>query len=183
MPQSIRRVITGFDDAGKSVVVDDGLSASTVTIDQIKFARTGIWQLDEPPTDTSAGSEPPGGSIPMTPAAGGMTFMIVELAPDASITRELDMAALGQEMTSKVPGMMQALDPSKGVGMHKTETIDFITVVSGEVFLKLDGGEEVHLKAGDLVVQRGTWHAWRNRSSEPCILSAVMVSAEKPEQA
>ncbi|MCH8051702.1 MAG: cupin domain-containing protein [Chloroflexi bacterium] len=150
-----------------------------MTIEQIKFARTGIWRLDEPPTDTSAGSEPSGGSIPMTPAASGMTFMTVELPPDASVSRELDMAALGKEMASKVPGMMQALDPSRGVGMHRTDTIDFVTVVSGEVFLKLDDGAEVHLSAGDLVVQRGTWHAWRNRSSEPCILSAVMVSAKK----
>ena len=179
MPQSVRRVITGINDAGKSVFMADGESASTVTIEQIKLARTGIWPLDEPPTEVSDGREPPGGSISMEPAPGGMTFMTVELPPDASVSRELDMAALGKEMASKVPGMMESLDPARGFGMHRTDTIDFVTVVSGEVFLKLDDGAEVHLSAGDLVVQRGTWHAWRNRSSEPCILSAVMVSAKK----
>ena len=183
MPQSVRRVITGIDEAGKSVFIADGDSASTVAIEQIKLARTGIWRLDETPTDASDGHEPPGGSISMEPAPGGMTFMTVELPPDASISREIDMAALGQEMASKVPGMMESLDPARGIGMHKTETIDFITVVSGEVSLKLDDGAEVRLKAGDLVVQRGTWHAWRNRSSEPCVLSAVMVSTRKPDSA
>jgi mannose-6-phosphate isomerase-like protein (cupin superfamily) len=70
------------------------------------------------------------------------------------------------------------LDPEE-YGMHQTQTIDFVTIVSGEVDLRLDDAE-VHLKAGDCVIQRGTRHAWRNRSTEPCVLSAVLVSTKRP---
>jgi hypothetical protein len=70
------------------------------------------------------------------------------------------------------------LDPEE-YGMHQTQTIDFVTIVSGEVDLRLDDAG-VHLKAGDCVIQRGTRHAWRNRSTEPCVLSAVLVSTKRP---
>jgi uncharacterized cupin superfamily protein len=58
--------------------------------------------------------------------------------------------------------------------MHRTDTVDFVMVVVGEAWLVLEAGE-VHLKAGDCVVQRGTWHAWRNRSAAPCVIAGVMI--------
>ena len=60
--------------------------------------------------------------------------------------------------------------------MHTTRTIDYGIVLSGEIDLELDEGE-VHLKAGDVVVQRGTRHAWRNRSSEPCRIAFVLIDS------
>lgn len=59
--------------------------------------------------------------------------------------------------------------------MHQTPMIDFITVISAEADLRLDKGQEMHLKPGDCVVQRGTIHAWRNRGSVPCVMSAVLL--------
>jgi quercetin dioxygenase-like cupin family protein len=64
-------------------------------------------------------------------------------------------------------------------GMHTTDTVDFDVVVSGEVYLELDDGAEVLLKAGDCVIQNGTRHAWRNRSSQPCVNAVAFVSAQR----
>ena len=70
-------------------------------------------------------------------------------------------------------------DPERP-GRHRTDTLDFVLVVSGEVYLILEeelSVREVHLRAGDCVVQRGVWHRWENRGDTPCTLSTVMMVA------
>ena len=63
--------------------------------------------------------------------------------------------------------------------MHTTDTVDFDVIVSGEAYLELDDGAEVLLKAGDCVIQNGTRHAWRNRSSEKCVIAVTLVGADR----
>ena len=65
--------------------------------------------------------------------------------------------------------------------MHTTDTVDYITILSGEVWLLLDDGAEVHLVPGDCVVQNGTQHAWHNRTSEPCVFVTVMIGAARQD--
>ena len=74
--------------------------------------------------------------------------------------------------------MMEVLEPDHP-GMHTTDTVDFDVIVSGEVYLELDDGAEVLLKAGDCVIQNGTRHAWHNRSSEKCVISVAIVGAAR----
>ena len=71
--------------------------------------------------------------------------------------------------------VMETDDP----GMHRTDTVDYVVVLSGEVSLELDDGETVHLSAGDCVVQNGTRHAWRNSSSAPCLIAFAIVGAHR----
>jgi quercetin dioxygenase-like cupin family protein len=66
--------------------------------------------------------------------------------------------------------------------MHRTDSIDYIVVMSGEIDMELDEGEAVHLKAGDVMVQRGTVHNWVNRGTEPCVMAVILVHAS-PVQA
>jgi mannose-6-phosphate isomerase-like protein (cupin superfamily) len=73
-------------------------------------------------------------------------------------------------------GVMASMEPD-GSGMHTTDTMDYLMVVHGEATLELDDGERVVLRAGDVVVQNGTRHAWRNYGIEPCTLVAVSVGA------
>jgi len=61
---------------------------------------------------------------------------------------------------------------------HRTESIDYVVIISGEIDMELEPGEIVRVKAGDLVVQRGTVHAWINRGTEPCVMALVMIGAE-----
>ena len=63
--------------------------------------------------------------------------------------------------------------------MHASDTVDWDLVISGEVWLELDDGKEVLLRAGDCVIQNGTRHAWHNRSSEPCVLAVAIVGARR----
>ena len=67
----------------------------------------------------------------------------------------------------------------ENLGMHTTNTIDYGIVISGEIWLEMDDGATVHLKQGDCVVQNGTRHAWRNNSSEPCVMAFIMVGAKR----
>jgi len=66
-------------------------------------------------------------------------------------------------------------------GMHTTDTVDYDVVLSGEVWLELDDGAEVHLKPGDCVVQNGTRHAWHNKTDQPCTLAVVLVGARRTQ--
>ena len=74
--------------------------------------------------------------------------------------------------------MAEAMDPEHP-GMHTTDTVDFVLVISGEVSLELDDGAMVHLRPGECVIQNGTRHAWRNRSDKPCVLAGVTVGATR----
>ena len=77
-----------------------------------------------------------------------------------------------------VPGLGETLE-ADNPGMHTTDTIDYIVVLSGEADLELDDGATVHLESGDCVVQRGTRHAWRNTGTIPFVAAGVMVGAKR----
>lgn len=66
--------------------------------------------------------------------------------------------------------------PGNGPRNHRTDSIDYACILSGEIDMDLDG-EEVHLKAGDVIVQRGTIHNWINRGTEPCVIAFVLIAA------
>ena len=72
-------------------------------------------------------------------------------------------------------------EPGVAPRNHRTESIDYAVVVSGEIDMELDEGEKVHLKAGDVVVQRGTVHNWTNRGTEPCVIAFVLIAAKLPD--
>ena len=71
-------------------------------------------------------------------------------------------------------------EPGVAPRNHRTESIDYAVVVSGEIDMELDDGEKVHLKPGDVVVQRGTVHNWTNNGDVPCVVAFVLIAAELP---
>jgi quercetin dioxygenase-like cupin family protein len=70
--------------------------------------------------------------------------------------------------------------PGVSPRMHRTQTVDYAVVMAGEIFMVLDGGKEVHLKQGDVIVQRGTVHDWINRGSVPCVIAFVLIASKQP---
>ena len=70
------------------------------------------------------------------------------------------------------------INPGYRSAMHRTSTIDYVFILSGELEMELDGGETAHLKGGDIVIQRGTNHAWVNNSDSVCRLASVLIKAE-----
>jgi len=99
--------------------------------------------------------------------------------PDgAALSDDFDVGAGLVEHGDKLPGMAETLE-FDNPGMHTTDTVDFVTILAGEVWLELDNSEEVLLQPGHCLVQNGTRHAWRNKSSRPCVTAVAMVGATR----
>jgi mannose-6-phosphate isomerase-like protein (cupin superfamily) len=152
---AVRRVVTGIDEAGRSTFLSDGPAHGGD-----EWAE--VW-LTDPALGMDAVVDPRLGTGVLEPPAGGTAFRVFEVPPDA-VMRERMAAAIGS---------LEGVEPD---GFHTTRTLDYVMVLEGEISLELDTGE-VLLAPGDCVVQRGTRHAWRNRSGRPVRMMAVMLSA------
>jgi mannose-6-phosphate isomerase-like protein (cupin superfamily) len=173
----IRRVVTGHTPDGKATV------ASDTEIDPITIALAPetefniLWGADAAPTFPDDGS--PHSFLNYFPPVGGFRFVLFTLPRESVLPSEqLDMRAALKEVEEKLPGLIAHMERDNP-GMHTTDTIDFEYIISGEVWLELDDGEEVHLRAGDTVVQNGTRHAWRNKGSEPCRMAICLIGAHR----
>jgi mannose-6-phosphate isomerase-like protein (cupin superfamily) len=173
----IQCVVTGQDKSGRSVIMRR-VTSQPVTLGLLpgyEFHR--VWGNDAVPELPSDGKPTP--QPRYFPAANGFRFGYVVIPPDAATSIEqIGSEAALEEIQQKLPGMMEVLEPEHP-GMHTTDTVDFDVVVSGEIYLELDDGAEVLLKAGDCVIQNGTRHAWRNRSQENCVIAFTLVGAAR----
>jgi len=173
----IRCVVTGQDASGKSIFVRDS-RVEPITLALFpgyEFHR--LWGSDSAPALPTDGTPP---SQPRYfPPKPGYRFGFFTIPPDTvARTERLSTAPVLEEIQLRLPGMLEVLERDHP-GMHTTDTIDYDVVVSGEVVLELDDGAEVHLKAGDCVVQNGTRHAWRNRSTQNCVIAVTLLGAER----
>lgn len=174
MLKPIRRVITGHDAEGRSIIASDGASPNTVSIsDQPAFGMTDLWVTFGAPADTTGPADPAARKILLEPPARGTIFRVVEFPPDAQIAGTFDRVQAFEAI-----GAREALDPdgSRHPGMHRTHSVDYAIVLSGEIWAVMDVGE-TRLRAGDCLVQRGTNHAWSNRGDAPCWVAFVLVDA------
>jgi mannose-6-phosphate isomerase-like protein (cupin superfamily) len=173
----VRRVVTGHDANERSVFVSDEQVApiTTALMPGTEFHR--LWGSDDTVRLPTDGSPP---SAPLYfPPVGGFRFGVFTLAPDSvTLPSDLDIGAAINDFQSKLPGLMEKTEP-ENPGMHTTDTVDFDFVLSGEVWLELDDGAEVHLTPGDCVVQNGTRHAWRNRTATPTVIAVAIVGAAR----
>lgn len=136
-----------------------------------------LWGADNTIILPGDGSMPPFKT--WFPPLGGFRFGLFSVPPLSTKGPEnIDMKAAIAEVEEKLPGMMKHMEPDSP-GMHTSDTVDFEYVISGEVWLELDDGKEVHLKAGDTVIQNGTRHAWRNKGSEPCQMVTILIGANR----
>ncbi len=173
MVKPIRRVVTGHNARGKSVIVSDGPSPHVLTIPgRSDFALTNLWITDGSPASNEGNADAAARPVVLEPPANGSVFRVVEFPPD-KVTAGFDRTAAFRSM-----GADHAMDPdaSRHPGMHKTASIDYALVLSGEIWALMDEGETL-LKAGDCLVQRGTNHAWSNRSDEACLVAFILISA------
>ncbi|MGF6508541.1 cupin domain-containing protein [Paraburkholderia sp. 32] len=175
----VRRVVTGEKD-GKSVIVSDGPVANTHDYAAVPgFQTTLAWAtLQGVAPLPHDGKDPAVGIQSVVPDPHGTRLLVVQFPPDSSLdSADFDPVAAGAEYEAHLPGLAQAFEPD-GSGMHRTASVDYDIIVSGELWLELDDGEIRHLKAGDIVIQNGTRHAWRNRSTMPAVMVAVLIGAE-----
>lgn len=174
MPARHRRVVTGHDARGRSVVLMDGESPHGFFLEKAGGLRlTELWETRSSPADNSGAADAAEHERRIEPVDGGSVFRIIEYPPDRVRLASIDPDAHFRSMGAKGADAATRRHP----GMHRTNTVDYCVVLSGEIWAVLDVGE-VLLRAGDCLVQRGTNHAWSNRTEEPCVIAFVLVSAD-----
>jgi len=177
MTKEIRRVVTGHDERGRAKVISDG-PAPFVHVNKIdpNWYSIDLYRTHETPALITAGdAETTEGPRRQMPTKNGTVLRINHFPPESEAVRQMTpedsrraFAGLGNE---------QAATFGKGGRhplMHRTETVDYAIVLSGEITMVLDD-QDVILHAGDIVIQRGTNHAWSNRSDAPAMVVFVLI--------
>ena len=174
----MRRVVTGQTSTGKSVFVSDEEVEPISPPIMGGFGVVRIWGSDELTSLPTDGAPPSAHTF--FPPRTGYRFALVTIPPegDGTLPEDLDVEQAMADVQQMLPGILEHMEP-ENPGMHTTDTVDLDFVLSGELDLELDDGAEVHLRPGDCVVQNGTRHAWRNRTSEPCVMLSILVGARR----
>jgi hypothetical protein len=174
MVHRIRRVVTGHDRAGKSIFVEDRKAPNVLEMASMPgVALTDLWRTETSPASNSGSKDAAAGRIKLEPPASGTILRIVEFPPD-----EVWRKAADAKKAFASIGAGGAPDHASGDAMmHATATVDYIIVRKGEIYAILDKGEK-RLRAGDVLIQRGTNHSWSVRTKEPCVIAAVLVGAK-----
>lgn len=175
----IHRVVTGHDAQGHSIVSSDGPLPTVVDIAAIPGTLFHeVWSTSATPAPVDNGLDPTLGAMVLSPPELGTRMRFVDIPPDteeflASARSKMHDAfsQIGEAEASTV----QADSPHPL--MHRTESVDYGIVIEGEMTLVLDRGE-VALKPGSVVIQRGTNHAWANRSGKPCRMLFILIDGQ-----
>ena len=162
----VRRVVTGHRE-GKAVVLFDSAAPNQKLRQASGLVSTLLWTTDERPADVSGTSDRAAREIGVPPPPNGSIFRVVDFPPEGG---KRSREAILKEMGVSDHG------GARHHGMHKTASVDYAVVLEGEIDMLLDDSE-VHLEAGDVLVQQGTNHAWMNRGSKPCRIAFVLVDA------
>lgn len=175
----MRRVVTGTSRHGKSVVVDDAIVEPITAALMPGWEYLYFWGDDEPPAFPSDGGQPLYKS--WFPAPGGFRFEAITIPPDATPSvQDLDLSKATDEAKRVLPGLLDVMETG-GPGMHRTDSTDFIYVLSGRCLMRLDDEVVVSLAAGDTVIQNGTRHGWRVPYDEPCRLLCISIGGGSRE--
>lgn len=174
MVHRIRRVVTGHDKDGKSIFVMDGEAPNVLEMASMPgVALTDLWRTKTSPASNSGNTDAAMAKIKLEPPANGTILRIVEFPPDTAWRKTADAKAAFASI-----GAGGAPDHASGDAMmHATATVDYIIVLKGEIYAVLDREEKL-LKAGDVLIQRGTNHSWSVRTRKPCIIAAVLIGAK-----
>ncbi len=170
----MRRVITGHNEKGRSIVTLDGPPARSIGEDVGGLFE--LWNTDGGDVISTDVNDRADQDIILSPSGGGTKFRYFQINPLPEGVPEDMLQEIAADAFEKVGAAHHRVDTSKHPAMHKTDTIDYIILLKGDVTLILDD-EEVNLKPFDVVVQRGTNHAWVNNGTEPALLIAVLIDS------
>jgi mannose-6-phosphate isomerase-like protein (cupin superfamily) len=172
---ALRRVVTGHDETGKATVLFDDDVPNKITRPETGIVANWIWISASSPADIDVKTDTSAVRRGLNPPPGGSIFRIVDFPPasgnDGSLDHHTISSSLGLDQSSS------KRRPATHPMMHFTETLDYALIMSGEIDMMLDDST-VHLKAGDVVVQQATNHAWINRGSVPCRVAFVLIDAK-----
>ena len=176
MARKIRRVVTGHDENGVAkVIMDSDATCILSRPNRPGVTLTNLWQNDETPAQMETHDDPVTGPLILHPPKDGSVFRIVQFDPE----NPEELAKLdGQAAFAEMGAGANIVEGARHPFMHRTDSLDYSVVLTGEIYMMMDE-EEVLLKAGDVVVQQGTNHAWSNRGTEPCQIAFILIDAKK----
>lgn len=176
----ITRVVTDRTADGTSVFAEEqSLEPGRVMVmPGAEFFN--VWGTADGTPVVGAGDNPATVPFPFFPGPGGSRLVVVRFPPDSYTPPASDASPdeVMQDAEDKQPGLAHVFEPDSP-GMHTTDSVDYGICVDGEIDLELDDGATVHVTPGTLVVQRGTRHAWRNRSDRHCTVVYVLIGATR----
>jgi hypothetical protein len=176
MAFEIRRIVSGHDAQGKSIFIMDG----SVGMPASRRSSAGtsvveLWQTDTMPADNSGDKDPTDHPYRLPPPTNGSVFRVVEYPPDSQRFANMDAGGWTKEAAGQ--GYQRTGGNARHAGFHKTDTIDYAIVIEGEIVALMDEGEKV-MKQGDVLIQRGTNHAWANRTDKPARVAFIPIDAK-----
>ena len=173
-PPTVHRVVTTIDKDGKAVALFDG----AVPLESLRSPNSAgdIWVTQSYPVDFNWSEDRAKIKVGLHPPQNGTIFRIVEFVPTTEKIDNMPMDTMMKVVGADAP--KRGLPPKHPM-MHRTRTVDYAIILSGEIDMMLDEGS-VHLKAGDVVVQQATNHAWINRSGAPCRVAFILLDSQEP---
>jgi hypothetical protein len=174
----IRRIVTGDDAQGRSRIVEDAPAKSVRTVaDRPGYRAVNVWRTTASPVliNEIDSVEKHQGILP--PKGGGTILRIIDFPPEPKDPEERK-----RRIGATFSGMFQdaAHDKREGKhpGMHTTDTVDYALILEGEIWAVMDEGETL-MRTGDVLIQRGTNHAWANRSDKTCRIAFVLMDGRR----
>ena len=170
----MRRIITGHNEEGKSVVSIEGPPARS--LGEEAGGLYEIWNTDGKGFDTKSLEDRADIDVVLSPSKGGTKIRYFQINPIPDGVPPEVIEASTAAAFEKMGASHHPVDSSRNAAMHETESIDYIILLKGDVTLILDE-EEIKVNPQDSVVQRGTNHAWVNNGTEPALLIAVLIDS------
>lgn len=174
----VRRVVTGFDDAGRSTIISDSASPAIKSVPgRPDYYSTNVWRTGGAPV---AISEPDQieDHAGVSPPQNGTVLRVIDFPPEPK-----DPAERARQLAASFGKIFNDADTSQSSdihpGMHQTDTVDYAIVLEGEIVAILEESETL-LSAGDILIQRGTNHAWSNQSGKSCKVAFVLIDGQRP---
>ena len=170
----VRRILTGHDAEGRSTFIADALAPNVKEMASMPgLALTDLWETAGAPASNAGDKDAAARPVRLEPPKNGTLLRIVEFPPDSAWRQGADAREAFKSIGAGHAKDRTSADPM----MHKTSTVDYIIVLKGEIHAIMETGEKL-LKAGDVLVQRGTNHSWSVRGNEPCVVAAILVNAK-----
>ncbi len=174
MAKSVRRIVTGHDEAGKAVVIMDGPAPNQRVRGATGLTSTLLWVTEESPADVSFSADRADRESPVAPPAKGSILRVVDFPPAG------DTGGVSHDAVLKEMGLHhEGAKPLRHPFMHRTRSIDYAICLEGEIDMLLDDSE-VTMRAGDIMVQQATYHAWVNNSKSNCRICFVLIDGDEP---
>lgn len=177
MPTPVRRVVTGHDAAGRAIIQSDAPPTRVQVVGKDGPTFHEIWNTRETPAPIDRhGGEPAEAQLTLAPPKGGTRIRVLDIPAETPETALVD-AATARAHFAEI-GAAEASTHGGGQSrhpfMHRTQSIDYGIVLEGEITLIVDEGETT-VRAGDIVIQRGTNHGWANRSGRNCRIAFILI--------